>query len=374
MKTAKNILILSFLCLFASQALSQRSTENGFRLPAQDTTRALILFAEVDYADTTTCPDSLSDNLDAPWPEVGGVTQVPEWADSLFDHALTGGEPQFPITKIYHQASFGQYILLADYYPKVFSIPCNSISQSQDNVGIVLSYFGAEDDSNGTIYTKHGYPLADFDLYDLDTTEALLHGSPKVKQSDDKIDVVMVVWRNNRFLTSLSTKCGAGWGEHMDNASTTVFDLNGWNVATSFNACNKGDAFNIILAEHLHGLFGSNHWHKAGGAGERAFIRDPGSYSLTGQAGLIKIVGWDRLMLGWADTANKQYLISANTPSGTEVNTECVTIDNYPNGGTVMLRDFAATGDAIRIKLPYFKHISFQKSHPNAYLYEKASL
>ena len=52
----------------------------------------------------------------------------------------------------------------------------------------------------------------------------------------------------------------------------------------------------------------------------------------------------------------KLYDISALSESGKEINTDFVYNDTFPeNSNIITLRDFAETGDAIRIKLPYLK-------------------
>ncbi len=346
-------LILIFQCF---STFSQYAIRNGVSIPASDTLRVFVVFAEVDFSKTP-CPNNLPDNLNGSWTkDAKGKTTIPADADTYFDAQLKPGqEPKGFITDYYHSASFGKYVLLGDYYPDVISVPCSKVRVGDNGVSTVLKMLDTIQTTDGTLHTVHGFSLNDFDKWT--PTE---QGLPKLKQADGKIDLLYIIWRNNRFLTSANTQGSAGYGV---NASKGVAfkNMQGINNMASFNASGSGQAaYNITIAEHLHGIFGGNHWHSAGGRGAHTFIATPNSYGLTGQhpATMQAVSGWDRWMMHWK-RADKKHVTSAYDLNGNEIQTDTISIETFPNGGTFVLRDFVESGDALRIKLP---HIDWQKN------------
>lgn len=347
-------ILLALLMIHPSNA--QLAIKNGASITARDTLRVLMVFCEVDFS-TGGCPQNLPDMIDGKWPkDENGKTQIPYGADTYFDVELKPGEkPKSIITGHYYEASLGQYILLGDYYPKVISIPCNKVRIGNNGLTRVLEELRKEEGKNGTLYTARGYVLKEFDNW----TEAR-DGMPKLKEPDGKIDLVYLIWRNNRFLTKASTWDGTGFG--INRARGIPFwDMEGVSNCTSYNSgVGSGEGARVItIAEHLHGIFGGNNWHSAGGRGYHTFIVPPNSYGLTGQypATSQAVSGWDRWMMEWK-APGKKYVTSAFDTYGNEVKTDSITIESMPNGGVFVLRDFVTTGDALRIKLP---HIDWEK-------------
>ena len=350
-------MFLFFLSITNPSLWSQVTTRESYTSTNKGVIRALVLFAEITTAAGCTpgC-GTIEDN----WEVVGGVTQVPEWADDLFDDELSVGEtPTKFLSKFYYEASFGEYILLGDYYDKVLQVPCtyfggcSTINEGSDKAWIALS---AEDDIGGTYYTKNGHPLIDFDMWDLRyETEVSLVGQPKTSGADGYIDLLIVIWRNNNYMTKSPV---AGVGTHLENAFSSCGDMDGFNNATAYNVATYSeiDARGITMTEHLHALYGGNGWHTAGGAGNKTFLSTPASFGLTGQAGASskRIVGWDRNDMGW-ENPNKNQLDANYISCGTDAS-EIITdftIENIPNGGIYTILDHQLTGDAIRIKLPH---------------------
>lgn len=346
-----------FLPFFLLPCLSsaQYAIRNGVSIPASDTLRVLIVFAEVDFSQGP-CPNNLPDNLNGSWPmSANGKTYLPADADTYFDAQLKAGQkPKGFITDYYHSASFGKYVLLGDYFPEVISVPCRKVRIGDNGVNTILKMLDEVKTSDSTLRTVHGFALNDFDLWT--PTES---GLPKIKQADGRIDLLYIIWKNNRFLTSANTMGAAGYGVN-ESKGIAFKNMRGINNMASFNASGSGQAaYNITIAEHLHGIFGGNHWHSAGGRGAHTFIATPNSYGLTGQhpATMQAVCGWDRWMMHWKRT-DKKFITSAFDLNGKEADTENFSIETFPHGGTFVLRDFVETGDAVRIKLP---HINWQK-------------
>lgn len=345
-----------YLCVFFlfafTDSTAQYAISNGVSLPAMDTVRVLVVFAQIDFS-TNGCPQGLPDNFDSNWPvDTSGNHKPPADADTYFDFELKNGEePKGYITDFYYQASFGKYVLLGDYFPDVITIPCNKVKIGNDGLEWILDSLKNKKSLDSTLYSSHGLPLSSFDNWTI--TDA---GLPKIKKPDGNIDLLYIIWRNNRFLAGASTKDNSGFGVHV--ATGIPFqDMKGVNNVTSFNAGHSGGhGYFITIAEHLHAIFGGNNWHTAGGRGDHTFPIIANSYGVTGQffATMQAPCGWDRWMMDWKNP-DKTYLISALDTNQNEINTENISLDTDTSGGIYILRDFMTTGDAIRIKLPHIK-------------------
>lgn len=327
-------------------SLAQYSIHHGVSLPTSDTVRALIIFCEVNYADGP-CPKDLPDEFTGQWTQnPDGTRGLPANAGVYLDHEILDS-PKGYITGYYHEASFGTYVLLGDYLSEVIQVPCHQIKQGL-NLDQVLQIINSKY-ANRELLTAHGYRLQDFDRW----SEAP-QGLPKPKVSDGKIDLVYLIWRNNRFLNGYNTWDNSGYGV-TPVRGIPFCGMKGVNTAASFNN-SWGDehGFFITIAEHLHAIFGGNHWHSGGGRGVHTFLCIPYNYGLTGQleATMQAVCAWDRWMMRWKNP-QKRFLISSLDTAFNEVNTENLTLDSLPQGGRFILRDHVKTSDAIRIKLPY---------------------
>lgn len=346
----KYFLIFVLALLLHKYSQAQYTISNGVSLPASDTVRVLIVFAQVDFS-TGGCPQNQTDNIDGAWPLNGkGERLPPSDAANFFDWIIDkGNAPKAYITKFYEQASLGNYILLGDYLPYVITIPCNKLTAGNEGLLWILDSLKNKSPEDTTLYSKNGLPLNAFDNWTITAS-----GLPKIKAPDGRIDLLYIIWRNNRFLSGTSTKDNSGYGVHA-TFGTAFKNMAGVNNVSSFNAGKSGfHGYFITIAEHLHAIFGGNNWHTAGGRGDHTFLIAPSSYGITGQfpASMQMACGWDRWMMNWKNP-EKNFLISALNDSLQEVNTEFITIDSFPQGGTFVLRDFMTTGDAVRIKLPH---------------------
>lgn len=354
MKTCFFFLVLIANLFTQNFAISQTvNTRNSYVTPNNNTIRALVLFAEIDFS-VGGCPSTCGAWTDN-WTIEDGITQVPDWAGELFNSELAiGAKPSKYISKYYYEASFGEYTLLGDYYDKVIKVPCTGQYCNNTGINQVLSALATEPSQT----TKNGYHMSDFDMWDMvGETANSLRGNSKTPGSDDFVDLLIIIWRNNQYVTEQASGVG-GFGTQLYNNSISFGDVSGYNNATSYCVGTGSfiDACGITITEHVHGLFGGNNWHSAGGAGLRTFLTIPGSYGITGQYGASskRVCGWDRNEMGW-ENPNKNLVdnnyISCGEGAG-EILTD-LTIENYPNGGEFILRDHAITGDAVRVKIPH---------------------
>jgi hypothetical protein len=334
--------------LILSDALGLRAQtiSNGVGVVTRDTVRVLIVFAEVDY-DAGPCPSDLKEDFNGTWPTDRGRTLVPTFAPDFFDFRIEPGrQPSGLVTRYYHQASFGAYVMLGDYMPHVVTVPCSKLRVGSNGVDVILGMLAEQGDG---LQSARGLPMQAFDLW-----TAARSGQPKTKGPDGRVDLLYVVWRNNRMITGSYTQGCSGYGVS-GHKGIAFGGMEGISNMASFNVAESADCAEFItVAEHLHGIFGGNNWHSTGGRGTHTFLAPPSSYGLTGQfsATMRAPSGWDRWMMEWRNPA-KKFLISAFDANNRERDTETLTQDNGPDGGTYILRDFMTTGDAIRIKLPY---------------------
>jgi hypothetical protein len=346
--------------------------ENGASLPTQGELRIFLVFAEVDFSTGSTIIEPAENKQKAIWPE----HRLPTDAESYFSHSFA--PPLVGVTAYFSDMSMGTYKVLGDYYPFPITVdctqvPCGGFGADRDRVAktvvqaLQLDHQGRHPPSGSpaSIRTAHEYTLNAFDLWDITPATTAPAGRQKLKIANGMIDALIIMWRNydpvaGRLMTSGARGYGvafAALGTPLESGLTgDPNDKTDFENVGSFSAPNGGPgAIGLILAEYFHTLFGGNNWHTGSGAGEHTFQAPQGSFSLTAQSSSASDVvnGWDRQHLGWKHPA-KQHLISALDERRSEVPTD-VGIASLRQGGTFILRDFVATGDAIRIKLPHVR-------------------
>jgi hypothetical protein len=365
MKTPLFFTFISFVFL-VGQA---QNTENGYVFPVEGTIKAFIVFAEIDYSNL--CPDDDNGNIYTDpggwetWPSDPASTLPPAWADQLFDHEFSSFSAiQGDITRLLYQASFGKLIFLADYYSRVVKVPCSFVPpdatmNSDESVDAALTNLELKIGTTGwPAYTAHTFAFSAFDNYDLrdDSYPAnSFYGFPKINSADDYFDMVIVIWRNNRFVNSTNAKCNEGFGVHWTDNHAQIFqDLSGYNASSAFNACGLQGAYSVIMAELSHAFYGGNNWHTSGGADLWTFMGQQRMYYTTAQYDNVSnsFCGFDRFHLGWFHPDNSLDTISALSNAGT-LKVSDLQQPATATEDTFILRDFYEAGDAIRIKLPF---------------------
>ncbi|MDQ3192083.1 MAG: hypothetical protein M3Q58_10855, partial [Bacteroidota bacterium] len=206
MKNFNLIILLFFISIIANAQL--REMKNGVIIPPHGEFRALIVFVDIDYSQSV-CPCNYGpgDDYAPSWPVINGVTQVPTDAHTYFNPNLTSfqSNPAF-ITDYFYQASFGSYKLFGDYYPKVIKVNCNEVNFG-NGLNLILGKLQQEPLQNGTLYSASGLPLSAFDSW---TPTA--QGFQKLNTSDNKIDLLYIIWRNNKFLNGCGATDYSGFG------------------------------------------------------------------------------------------------------------------------------------------------------------------
>ena len=322
-----------------SSSTGNLDSRNGYQLSPHGQIRFLVAFVELEYSNPQLDPCL---NGTSAWP----VGQLPAWKDNLFDYNTPNGLSNCGITRYYQMVSSNDHIVLGDYLVApdnggVFKVPTNNGTFS------VTSVINAINQKTGNSFsTAHGFSsISDFDSWT--TTHK---GEAKPNTGDNKWDFIVFIIRN-----SLSPKNREGACHPYDNSTLLIGNM----MNAYCYLCSHGDdPTQIIRHEYAHTLLGGNRFHSGGGG----IDNDGGNYWIpqTGGWGLLGLYGcslwtwsaWDRYRLGWKGNGN-QYEISARDQNGVvEVNGN-LDATNPNNAGVYTLRDFATTGDALRIKLPY---------------------
>ncbi|SDK74324.1 hypothetical protein SAMN05421823_103438 [Catalinimonas alkaloidigena] len=346
----KLFFLLGVLWSYAGIAQSLVNSEHGYLLPARDTTRLLVIFAEVDCGACGQSSACLPDN------DAWRPGQLPPDAARYFDATLRPGEaPHQYITNYYHTMSRGEYVLLGDYIDRVVTVPCHRTSEvdviRELNTWPEIRLHSQRSSSDAAL------TLEDFDLWGSEPP-----GVPKSRGPDGILDGVVIFWRN---LNKGVIDCGGGLGMQVLLAGQQLHGKK-LRVASSFGACRSGQAaWDLFIAEQLHALFGGNNFHTVGGAGLHTFMIPAHVYGTSAQSGASSLLinGWERHRLGWRGRdaqgqLTRQYLIGALEATGTrEVPTD-LKLPKELRTDTFLLRDFVTTGDAVHIQLP---HLDWQQ-------------
>ena len=329
------------MVLLAGGIIRSQDSRNGYWLPPKGTMRILLVYAEV-------LNDPDEPGRMGGW-EPGKLPRNPGY---FFDHELKNGEqPEGIMTKYYYQASFGEFLVLADYYPELISVDFNEMTSR----GFMQVLDTIMNQAGDDVITANGYSVnaGDFDFFSV----ASGHGSPKASQPDSLLDMVMVIWRVNSKITT-SSSGGYCMPYHMKYPFKSMKGFMAYSYFVNEGASN----YVILRHEFSHLLLGGNNFHTGGsGAGTKTFMSSAGGYAMLSSWDRSSQVynAFDRRRLGWRNPEN-HFQISARDPAtGTEVEGDLIYKQPLQHeSNELILRDFVSTGDAIRIELPYVQEPS----------------
>ncbi len=330
--------LLALSLLLLAGTLFAQDSQEGYWLPARGKLRIFLVYAEV-----TNDPDE--PGYIAGW-EPGKMPRNPGY---FFDHEGKPGQPAKGIlTKYYQQASFGEFQVLADFYPKLISIDYNRLKDRgfRQVMDTILAQTGRD------IITANGYAVnsGDFDHFSV----ASRHGGPKASKPDSLLDMVMVIWRVNSKITTSSSG-----GYCMPYRMGYPFkSMKGFMAYSYF--VNEGAANYVILRhEFSHLLLGGNNFHTGGsGAGTKTFMSSAGGYAMLSSWDRSSQVynAFDRRRLGWRSRDNRSQISARDPATGKEIEGDLAYGQAFSHGSNeFVMRDFVSTGDAVRIELPYLQ-------------------
>lgn len=331
---------------FAQQEEIVQRSENGWYLSPKGEIHIMIVYAEIDF-------DSSYGHLNPvknPEGTVGWKTgKLPNWKQWAV--SKTDEEKGF-LTKYFRQASFGQFKVTGDVLDSMITIPISSIRDTKGRVVETESFAGnfykkaVVEKLNSIKEPKFlfGSQLSDFDRWSYSG-----YGKEQQEVPNGKIDLVMIIWRNIHVV---------GLGEMSGFVSAGNYG-NLWGMDTDMYSMFKTESMlpTIVMRhEFSHMLYGGNNFHTAGGGvGTRTFITTAGGYSNMSAADCFSPTwnGWDRERLGWKNPENTYLLNARCAKTGEDVNGDLVYGQELCANGEYILRDFATTGDVIKIKLPH---------------------
>jgi len=335
----KKLSLLLLLAVLVNSIFAQGQTDsrNGRKMPAKGIFRIFFVFAEVTG-------DPYNKPM-AGWTE----GQMPNNSADYIDLHVSVNYQSY-MSRYFNEISFGELKVLGDYHPQLIQIPYNSFANESQSVDRVFEKLATL--CNGQqIQTARGFNFPeDFDLWDLSTEE----GQVKQNIKDGAIDCIIIVWRvNSRLATTQGS--GAFNYDKTFNIGNKVEISNYGRVYPS----GSGDFF-IIRHEFAHLLLGGNNFHSGGaGAGIGTYMQNYSGYSLLSSWNryMPGYNAWDRYRLGWKNSQHV-YDISARNENGQEVNADLDYTLQVGDSIIYVLRDFASTGNAVRVKLPYIRTLN----------------
>ncbi|MBL7953867.1 MAG: hypothetical protein JNJ91_02430 [Flavobacteriales bacterium] len=329
------LLALLFPFALAAQEKPEQRSEHGWYLSPHGTIRILVLFVEIDY-DVKPEKDPQPNGADH-WPK----GQLPKWKDRVFDPYPLPVQ-QAEVSRYYQDISLGRYTVLGDYIDTIITLKESeypSVHQAH-SIGIPAV---KEANKRGSLRTRHGLGIADFDLWKARGKAGL----PKATGPDDphSYDHVMVIIRNSGLRHGTGSTDSGSPGELYGFKSDTQ---------SRFGAANDLP-FEILKHEFNHLLLGGNNFHSGGGNAaqfESTFLPLQGGWSMMGASGssLLTCSAWDRDRMGWMPEG-AVHRIRARSLQGAEINADLDPIAG--DTGVFILRDFVTSGDALRIRMPF---------------------
>jgi hypothetical protein len=328
-----------FVGMFISTKLfCQKDVSNGVYLSPKGDIRVLMVFAEINWGDSSHVVDGISFG---DW--VSG--QLPPWSRTLYDTVIQ--TPQINQTsKYFEELSFGEYHVVAGYHKDLVWLQLSDFFDTNGTFVLDDSrlHFALENKlKNMPLNSSGGNTLGDYDLWTPNSNHTL-----KTLMSNSMIDHLMIFVRNHPFLKEQSGSTGnfkfLAFGDTAESVS--IFSAN--NLPLS-----------ISRHEFAHGIFGANDYHTVGKPGGNwAVMWASGGYSALASDGGLNTQtanAFDRYWVKYKPASNN-YQISARAIDGTtELNTQLDSfkLDAANPSGEYILRNFWSSGDAIRIKLPY---------------------
>lgn len=315
-----------------------QDSRNGYWLPVSDTVRILLVYAEV--VNDPDEPGTVSG-----W-EPGSLPPQPS---VFFQPAIVEGQPiTGMMTRYYHEASFGQYVLLGDYYPELISIDYSELKgDGFRQVMDILNNSPGDD-----VVSAGGYSLraGDFDRF----TSARGYGHPKEPVPDNLTDMIMILWRVNSRITTTGSAGYCAPASYPFKLKST----DGFNAYSCF-VIKGANTYMGIRHEFSHTLLGANNFHTGGaGAGIKTFMSSAGGYAMlsTWERSSPVYNALDRKRLGWKPSGNRYDLSCRNPADMTGLNGDLVYGQAFDHGSNeFILRDFVTSGDVIRIALPHLQ-------------------
>jgi M6 family metalloprotease-like protein len=321
-------------------------SSEGYYINPYGRLHLLVVYAEMEF-------DSSYAQLDPEKNPEGGKGwkkhRLPYWREKLISPD-PGGDGF--MTRYFRQASFGRFEVTGDFLDTLITVPISTVRNERGQI-VAQEAYGNNLYRRAVLDRVNAIPSprlrwgSNWDDFDRWTFAG--QGFPNKAAPNGRHDLVIVIWRNihvaylgefSGFVTQGDYGAIRGKGSDMYSifkTSSQMPDL-------------------IMRHEFSHMLYGANNFHTAGGGvGTRTFMSNLGGWSNMSAADNCSPVwnAWDRERLGWRNPDN-QFLLSARcADSREEIDGELQYGQLLCGDGTIVLRDFVTSGDAVKIPLPH---------------------
>lgn len=312
-------------------------SHNGWQISAKGTLKVLLLYVEIDYdvnPDQNPLPNGTDD-----WP----AGKLPVYANEVFD-AEYFDTPRATMTRYYNDCSLGNYRVLGDYWYEIITLKESEVVNL--NLTTIKRAVCKYIDDHGVLITANNSTLESFDQWKNNTKVG--HERENIPDDPISLDHVMMMLRN---FHGLPRNNGSA-------AGSTFGKILGYN-SDSFSQFGAGHSMpqKIMRHEFNHLMLGGNNFHCCGGNTSifsSYFLTTQFGWGLMGAANssFNFCNAWDRDRLNWR-SKEKSYNISATAADGTTELFADLDPHNPKHAGQYLLRDFATTGDAMRIQIPF---------------------
>ena len=322
-----------------------QESEHGWHIAPYGQLHVLVVFAEMKF-------DSGYQHLDpckpkGEWKWKAG--KLPEWKDELFSGRRTG---KALMTRYFREASWGKFTVTGDYLDSMITVNISDVRNHRNKIvthepfgnnwykKAVLSQVNAIEDPKFAFGSK----VEDFDRWTFAGS-----GQPKTEESNGKIDLIMLIWRNIHV---------ANLGDHAGFVSPGNFGTVMGQSTDMYSIFSTRNFLPAVICRHefSHMLYGGNNFHTAnGGVGSRMFIPTVGGYSNMSASDSYSRTwnGWDRERMNWKNPRNEYLLQAKCATTGEAFETDLEYGEPLCGDGTFILRDFIDHGDVVKIKLPH---------------------
>jgi len=250
------------------------------------------------------------------------------------------------LTKYYSEMSNGKFTFLADLYPTRIDVDpsaCNSWSSINR---LVINTMKKDDND----------PHFDWSPYDKrkncpDYKPENAYDPESSDTPDKKPDYVFIIYRYKKGISNPPVATMDNWSASGGGSSTlgglANLTYNGYEFNAGFTYAaglygNIAISRSMITHEIAHELYEAPHYFSCNNTVGKNFYNSYGWGMMTTEV-YNTANAWERWYLGWCD-----FKTGGNSGSG-----EIFNLDNSTQNGNYTIRDFAKTGEAIRIKLPY---------------------
>jgi M6 family metalloprotease-like protein len=330
------------------------------------TIRTLIIFARFTNDNNQACGTWVAGNPAPSFVNFANSTSPDLIFKSQEDFGTYSNTANRSLSRFYGEMSKNQFSFFGNVLSNVNgSVHCIEVDPTSNNPNFTYKATGWAD-LNLRVMTKmkQDFPNFDWSPYDLHKNKPSYKFDASLTGPDSKPDYVIIMYRyssgwviqpvpdnpNTPNINESMAKWSGSLGGYSILNGLSNFTYNGYSFDNAgFTFCTGGysaSAYTGIMHHEIaHELFSCPHIMGANAApGDRWQFPAVGWGMMSSYTRLSDAShGWERWILGWTDL----------TSGASQINTDIQSSNDLQNNGIYTLRDFVATGDVIRIKVPH---------------------